>query len=252
MYFETHAHYYDNRFKNDFDEVIKMIEKSGVHTVINASADMKSSKQNVKLVEKHELFYCGIGVHPHNADDLVESDVNVLRELSKHKKVIAIGEIGLDFHYNHSPQDIQRYWFKKQLQLANELDLPVIIHSREADQECFDIVKDADIQRKGVIHCFAGSKELAKEYVKLGYKLGIGGVVTYANARKVVETVREVGIESILLETDCPYLTPVPNRGKRNDSSNLKYICEEIANIKNMSHEEVAKVTSNNAVDIFF
>lgn len=252
MYFESHAHYDDKRYDSDRDELLNSLKDSGVEFVINSGASMHSSKKGIELSKKYDFMYCAVGVHPHDTNKIKTNDMNILQEYTKEKKVVAIGEIGLDFYYDHSERDVQEYWFKKQLDLARDTNLPVIIHSRDADALCFDIIKEADLPKKGVIHCFSGSKELALEYVKLGYYIGVGGVVTFNTARKLLETVDTIGLENILIETDCPYLTPAPNRGKRNDSTNLKYIVDKIAQIKNITPEHVSNSTKENAIKLFF
>lgn len=251
MYFESHAHYDDNRFKNDLQEVLDELKKIEVSYVVNAGANMESSKKGMELSKKYDFIYAAIGVHPHDVKKLKEEDMNTLRKWSKDKKVVSIGEIGLDFYYDHSPRDIQRYWFNKQLDLARELKLPVIIHSREADGETLEIMKNYDNPKRGVIHCFSGSREIAREYVKRDYFLGVGGVVTYNNAKKLVEVVKDTPLENILIETDSPYLAPVPNRGKRNDSTNLKFVVEKISEIKKIPVETVENVTMQNAKHLF-
>ena len=203
------------------------------------------------MADKYDYVYAAVGVHPHELYDMSSQTIDKLRKLSEHKKVVAIGEIGLDYHYDTHPREFQRFWFIQQLRLAEETGLPVVIHSREASQDTFDIIERSKV-RRGSIHCYSGSPEMAKEYVKMGFHIGVGGVVTFPNAKKLVETVEAIPLESILIETDCPYLAPAPNRGKRNDSRNLKYIVEKIAEIKKLSPEEVAEVTENNAKSLFF
>ncbi|MDR2899370.1 MAG: TatD family hydrolase [Clostridiales bacterium] len=256
MYFESHAHYDDGRFDKDRHEVLMACKKAGVSYIVNAGADMDSSRAGIELSKKYDFVYAAVGVHPHDADSLDDNTFLELKDLSSVNKVVAIGEIGLDFHYDNSPRDIQRKWFLRQLELATEVKLPVIIHSREASQETFDIIKQADLDRRGqkgagVIHCYSGSAQMALEYVKLGYFLGVGGVITFPNAKNIVEVVNEVPLESILIETDCPYLSPAPNRGKRNDSQNLKYICEKISEIKQVSVETVCEMTMQNGLKFF-
>ncbi len=252
MYFESHAHYDDRRFNEDRYELIEALKNEhNVHNIINIGADMPSSERSIELAEKYDFIYAAVGVHPHEADSLDEDKFAHLRELTKEKKVVAVGEIGLDFYYDNSPRDIQRYWFKRQLELAKEVDLPVVIHSRDAAQECFDIIKESGV-RKGVIHCYSGSAEMAADYIKMGFKIGVGGVVTYKNSKKLVETVKNISIDDILIETDSPYLAPSVVRGTRNDSSNLKYVVKKIAELKEMTEEEVADITSKNAVELFF
>ena len=252
MYFESHAHYDDERFDEDRYALIeRLYNECGVHNIINIGADIPSSERSIALADKYDFIYAAVGVHPHEADSLNEENFKHLKELTKHKKVVAVGEIGLDFYYDNSPRDIQRYWFKRQLELAKEIRLPVVIHCRDASQECFDIIKESGV-RRGVIHCYSGSPEMAEEYVKMGFKIGVGGVVTFKNSKKLVETVERIPMESILIETDSPYLAPIPFRGERNDSSNLKYVVKKIGEIKNLTPEEVADITSNNAVELFF
>lgn len=251
MYFESHAHYDDGRFKNDREEILNLLPSCGIDYVINVGCDMKSSRESIKMAEKYDYIYAAVGVHPHDAENMKESDLDELRQMSNHKKVVAIGEIGLDFYYDNSPRDIQRYWFKRQLELVKELNKPVIIHSRDASKETFDIIKESGV-KKGVIHCYSGSAQMALDYVNMGFYIGVGGVVTFSNAKKLVEVVEAIQLEQILIETDSPYLSPIPNRGKRNDSRNLQFVVEKIAKIKNVSPEKVANITKLNASKLFF
>lgn len=251
-YFESHAHYDDKRFREDREELLgELLPASGVSHVINIGCDVKSSEMSIRLAEKYDYIYAAVGVHPHELYDMSSQTIAKLKKLSEHLKVVAIGEIGLDYYYDTHPRELQRFWFRQQLRLAEEVNKPVIIHSRDASQETFDIIQSTNI-RRGSIHCYSGSAQMAQDYVKMGFHIGVGGVVTFSNAKKLVETVEAIPIESILIETDCPYLAPTPNRGKRNDSTNLKYIVEKIAEIKNMTPEEVAKITKNNAKSLFF
>ena len=250
MYFDSHAHYDDESFDEDRYELLESMKDKGVDFIVNAAADMQSCLTGIALAEKYPFIYCSIGVHPHDVKSLKEEDLEEMRKLASYEKVVAIGEIGLDYYYDSSPRQVQREWFKKQLLLAKELDLPVIIHSREASQETFDLIMESGV-REGVIHCFSGSHELAKEYVKKGFFIGIGGSLTFKNAKKTVKVVETIGLENILIETDSPYLTPVPHRGKRNDSSYLKYVVEKIAEIKGVTPEEVASISCQNAKTLF-
>ena len=250
MYFESHAHYDDERFDEDRDILLASFPAEGIETVVNASSDIKSSKASIALSEKYPFFYAAVGVHPHEVENITEADIDELRELSKHPKVVAIGEIGLDYYYDLSPRDLQRHWFKIQLELADELKMPVIIHSRDAAQECFDIIKNSNV-RNGVIHCYSGSAEMAEEYIKMGFYIGVGGSLTFKNNKKGVETVERIPIEKILIETDSPYLAPVPYRGKRNDSRLLKYVVERISHIKNIPENDICNITKNNAQNLF-
>lgn len=250
MYFESHAHYDDKQFKSDRDQLLKLLPSCGVDIVINSASSMKTSRTGIQLAEKYDYIYAAVGVHPHELYDMSDESIAQLRRLAGHKKVVAIGEIGLDYHYDTHPRPTQRFWFKKQLKLAEDLRMPVIIHSREASQETFDMIRESKV-RKGVIHCYSGSPEMALDYVKMGFYIGIGGVLTFPNAKKLVETAEVVPLEKILIETDSPYLSPVPNRGKRNDSRNLEYVVNTLADIKNLSPEKVANVTFQNGKKLF-
>ena len=250
MYFESHAHYDDERFDDDRDELLASFPAEGIETVVNSSSDIASSRASIALAENYPFFYASVGVHPHEVSKMREADIDTLRELSKHPKVVAIGEIGLDFYYDLSPRDDQRYWFKRQLALAEELDMPVIIHSRDASQECFDIISASNV-RKGVIHCYSGSAPMAQDYADMGFYIGIGGSLTFKNNKKTVEVVEKLPLEKILIETDSPYLAPVPYRGRRNDSRLLKYVVEKISEIKNVPEIDICNITKNNAIELF-
>lgn len=252
MIFESHAHYDDPRFDEDRDQLLSQLVSQGITKVINVAANMESSLKSIELARKYDFIYASVGVHPHDVKFMVEDDLETLIGLAAYEKVVAIGEIGLDYYYDNSPREIQRLWFREQLILANQLGLPVIIHSRDAAQETFDILMEEKAHEVGgVIHCFSGSKEMAMKYVELGYSIGIGGVITYSNAKNLVEVVKAIPLESILIETDCPYLSPIPMRGKRNDSTNLQYIVDTIANHRGISSEEVMEKTYDNAVKLF-
>lgn len=250
MYFESHAHYDDNRYKDDISTLLSELPKQGISYVVNAGADMKSSRIGLDLAKKYDYIYTAVGVHPHYTEKMTDKDLVTLQDYAKKEKVVAIGEIGLDFYYNSSPQQSQRYWFKQQLKLAENTKLPAIIHSREATEETFEIIKNSKV-RRGVVHCFSSSWEMAVKYVKLGFYIGITGVVTYPNAKQIIEVVDKVPLDRLLIETDCPYLSPQQKRGKRNDSTNLKYIAEKIAEIKKLPLEEVAQSTLKNGKLLF-
>ncbi len=255
MFFDSHTHYDDERFNEDRHELLTTMQQNKVDYIVNAAADIISSNEGIQLAEKYPFIYVGVGVHPHSVEELDETDqgkatLAFLEELSKHPKVVAIGEIGLDYYYEHSPREIQKKWFKRQMELAKKVDLPIIVHSREASQETLDMIRESGLN-KGVIHCFSGSAEMAQEYIRLGFYIGVGGTITFKNARKSVEVVEKIPLESIVIETDCPYLTPMPHRGKRNDSTYLSHIAEKIAHIKNITIEEVAEITSKNAKNLF-
>ncbi len=249
MIFESHAHYDDRQFKEDRTEVIESLKDANVKFVMNIGSDMESSRATVELTKQYDFFYGAVGYHPYDIKNMKDEDLIELEEMCKNEKIVAFGEIGLDYSYPDIDKELQIKRFDQQLKLAKKLDLPLVIHSRDATQLVYDMVK-ANGHYKGVIHCFAGSVEIAKLYVKLGFKLGIGGVVTFKNSN-LPDVVKAVGIENILIETDAPYLTPVPNRGTRNDSTQLKHICNKIAEILELDVDIVKKVTFNNAVQTF-
>lgn len=250
MYFETHAHYDDKKFDEDRDEILLTLKNHNVGYVVNIGADMESSYNSIKLAEKYDFVYASVGVHPHEAISVKEEDYKTLENWLQQDKVVALGEIGLDFYYDFSPRDIQRQVFKRQLKICENVTKPVIIHSREASQEVFDIIKDSKV-RKGVVHAYSGSLELALEYIKLGFYIGVGGVLTFKNANKLLNVVENIPLEHILIETDSPYLAPVPVRGTRNNSQNLKYIVEKISEIKQIEPEKVEKITLETAKKFF-
>lgn len=252
MFIDSHAHLDDDRFDLDRDILIKNLKDNKIELVLNIGADLETSLASIDLAEKYENIYATVGVHPHSAKYFTEETYEKFKELAAHKKLVAIGEIGLDFYYDNSPRDVQRQVFRRQLELAKEVNLPVVIHSREATKESFDILKEASKEGvKGVLHSFSGSVEIAREYIKLGYYISIGGPVTFKNARVVKEVAKEVPLEYMLIETDCPYLTPEPYRGKRNEPMYVRYAAEKIAEIKGVTLEEVAKATSDNVYKLF-
>jgi len=252
MLFDSHAHLDSMKFDGDRDIVIKRAHESGISLIMNPGADYESSVNAVELSEKYDFIYAAVGVHPHDAKSLDDMMLGLIKAMARKKKVKAIGEIGLDYHYDFSPRDVQKYWFRKQLQLAKELKMPVIIHDREANQDVMDILKEENAFETGVLlHCFSGSAELARQYIKLGAYLSVAGPVTFKNARKLVEVVETVPLDRLMIETDSPYLTPHPYRGKRNESTYVKYVCEKIAEIKGVSYEEVANQTMENAKKYF-
>lgn len=246
--FDTHAHYDDGAFDNDREELLASMKDQGVERIVNVSANLREIQETLKLIERYPFFYGAAGVHPDDTKELNEENFEQVRRAAMHEKVVAIGEIGLDYYWESSDRETQKKWFLRQLELARELDKPVIIHSREAARDTLELIRQAggpDFSM--VIHCFSYSTELAREYLDMGYYLGIGGVVTYKNARKLKEVVSCMPLDRILLETDAPYLTPVPFRGKRNSSEKICYVVEEIARLKNVSTDEVLETTWNNA-----
>lgn len=253
MLFDTHAHLDDRRFDKDRDAVIKRCKEEGISYILNAGADLVSSVKSINLSKQYDFIYASVGVHPHDASDMDEDTCTVLAELAENNdKVKAIGEIGLDYHYDNSPRDIQRQRFAEQLDMAKQLKLPVIIHDRESHEDVMNILKKSGIKEVGgVLHSFSGSYEMAKECLKLNMYISISGPVTFRNARKTVEVVKNIPLENLLIETDSPYLTPEPYRGKRNYPGYVRYVAEKIADIKGISFEEVAKVTLENGKRLF-
>ncbi len=253
MIFDSHAHYDDKQFGEDRDELLSSMEQNRITKIVNVGSSIESSKRAIALAERYDFVYAAIGVHPSDISCLNEERMAWLRKTAKREKVVAIGEIGLDYYWDKEPeiQEQQKVWFRRQLELAREVQLPVIIHSRDAAADTLEIMKERALGIPGVIHCFSYSKELALEYVKLGYYIGVGGVVTFKNARKLKEAVAEIPIERILIETDCPYLAPEPNRGKRNSSLNLPYVVDAIAEMKGMAPETVEEITYRNAMELY-
>ena len=251
MIFDTHAHYDDEAFDEDRDQLLSSMKDGGVGCIVNVCASVGGFGGTLELMKAYPFVYGAVGVHPDDAGIMTQDTLDEIRRLSHMEKMVAIGEIGLDYYYDTHPKELQRFWFRQQLRLAEETNLPVIIHSRDASQETFDIIKASSV-RRGSIHCYSGSAQMALDYVKMGFSIGVGGVVTFSNAKKLVETVAAIPMESILIETDCPYLAPNPNRGKRNDSTNLKYVVEKIAEIKNLPPETVAEISEKNAKSLFF
>lgn len=251
MIFESHAHYDAHQFDEDRDELLSSMQENGVGTIVNVGASWESIEEVGSLAEKYPFIYAALGLHPDEVGDLNEERFTILREKCKSEKVVAIGEIGLDYYWDNESHEVQKEWFIRQLNLAKELGLPVIIHSRDAAEDTLVIMKEHAKGLRGVIHCFSYSKELALEYVKMGFHIGVGGVVTFRNGKKLKEVVREVPLERILLETDCPYLAPVPYRGKRNSSLYIPHIVETVAQLKGVAYEDVLAQTEQNAKDLF-
>lgn len=253
MIFESHAHYDSERFDEDREALLASLPENGIKCVVNVGASMGSSATTSELTRNYDYIYGAVGVHPNETGDLSESDMNTLREMAEsNKKIVAIGEIGLDYYWDEPKRDIQKKWFERQIELARDLKLPMIIHSRDAAADTCEIMKNAHCEEiGGVIHCFSYSKEEAAKYLNMGFYLGIGGVVTFNNAAKIKEVVKYAPLERILLETDSPYLAPVPHRGKRNSSLNLQYVASEIARLKGICEEEVIEVTNLNARKMF-
>ncbi len=251
MIFDTHAHYDDGQFDEDRAELLASMAENGVGTIVNVSASYASCERVTDMVRDYPFLYAAVGVHPDEVGDLNEESFARMKALFTREKVVGVGEIGLDYYWEKESHEIQKKWFIRQLELAGELGLPVVIHSREAAADTMEIMKRYAKGLKGVIHCYSYSREMAKEYVKMGFYIGVGGVVTFKNARKLKETVEEIPLASIVLETDCPYLAPVPYRGKRNHSAYIRYVAEEVARLKGLSCEEVIRQTEKNAKELY-
>ena len=253
MLIDSHAHLDDDRFKGDTEDIIANFENDNLELVINIGADLRSSKNSVELARKHENIYATVGVHPHSAKEMDDDMLDELRKLAGDEKVLAIGEIGLDYHYDNSPRDLQKKWFIEQIKLAKELDLPISVHSREATQDVFDIISEhaEDGKLRGVIHCYSDSVEIAREYLKLGFYISLGGPVTFKNAKTPKEVAKEVPLDRLLIETDSPYLTPEPHRGKRNEPKNVRYVAEKIATLREVSFEKIKNATNENVKTLF-
>jgi TatD DNase family protein len=249
---DSHAHYDDERFDPDREQILKKCADSGVTHIINAGSNIESSQKSIELARQYPFIYAAVGVHPHDASSCSESTPDRLTELAKEPKVVAIGEIGLDYHYDFSPREVQKEWFAKQIAMALELKLPIIIHDREAHRDILDIVRaEKGYETGGVFHCFSGSKEMAREVLDLGFKIGIGGSLTFKKAQKPLEVVDFAPLDMLLVETDCPYMTPEPYRGQRNWSGLIEIVLSKIAQIKGIDYKSAEKATSDNAVKLF-
>lgn len=232
---DSHAHYDDEKFDEDREAVFEQIQQEGVVGILNCASTYCSISKTVNIVNEHSFIYGALGIHPENADEFTDERLEEIKNLIKeNKKIVAVGEIGLDYYWEENPpREVQKEVFIKQMKLAEELNLPVIIHDREAHGDTLEIIKSFP-KVKGVVHCFSGSVEMARECVKLGYYIGVTGVVTFKNAKKVVEVVKDIPLDKLLVETDCPYMAPEPNRGKRNKSDYIKYVIEKMAEIKGL------------------
>ncbi len=250
MLFDTHAHLDDEKFALDRDEVIKKANDEGVSLIVNVAADMESAVTTLDLAEKHSFIYAAVGVHPYDAPYLKEEDISKLKEMAKNKKVVAIGEIGLDYHFEDTDKEGQKRGFIRQIELAKELRLPYIVHDRDSHQDCFDIIKQSGYFR-GVMHCFSGSAEFARQMINLGFYISFAGTVTFKNAKKVIEAAKVVPLDRLLIETDSPYLSPVPHRGERNNPLNVRKTLETIADLRGISYDELEKITMENGKRFF-
>lgn len=250
--FDTHAHYDDEAFDEDRESLLKELPKQGIGRVVNVGSSLSSCKAARALAEQYDYIYCALGVHPSDTAELTEESFDWLRHQCQFDKCVAVGEIGLDYYWDEPDRDIQKKWFVRQLDLARECGKPVVIHSRDAAKDTVDIMTAEKCQEiGGVIHCFSYTKETAKIFLDMGFYIGIGGVLTFKNARKLVEVAEYVPMERIVLETDCPYLAPVPYRGKRNSSLYLLHVVEALAQVKGITEEEVRQITWKNAHELY-
>jgi len=248
MFIDTHSHLFNNYYDN-IEEVIENAKNNNIERIIINGCDMKSNKEVLSLIEKYDILYGTLGFHPTELEDYREEDLCWLEKNLTNEKIVAIGEIGLDYHYDNTYKELQQDVFKKQILLAKKYNLPIVVHSRDAIYDTYNILKDADV--KGEIHCFSSSLEMAREFIKLGYYLGVGGVVTFKNARNIVEIVKNINLEHILLETDAPYLTPEPYRKYKNESKYIPVIAGVISQVKNIEIKQIAEVTTSNAYHLF-
>lgn len=252
MIFDTHAHYDDEAFDGDRDELLAGLPAAGIGRVVNIAASPRSIDECLDLAHRFPHVYCALGIHPEHCAEMTEELLEEIRGKLADDKAVAVGEIGLDYYWPEPDREIQKHWFARQLQLAREVDMPVVVHSREAAADTMRIMKENHAEKTGgVVHCFSYSVEMAREFVKMGFYIGIGGVLTFKNARKLVEVASKIPLERLILETDCPYLAPVPYRGKRNSSLYLPHVVTKLAEIKEIPEEDVIRVTEQNAVRMY-
>lgn len=250
--FDTHAHLSDKRFDDDLDDVIKKLKESQVFRVVDVCCHVKDVKRTLDLTKKHDFIYGALGMHPHEASDVTEKTLYDMEGLlKKNDKLIALGEIGLDYHYDFSPRDVQKKWFIEQLELAISLNLPVILHIREAFSDCMEILRAHKKGLFGVMHCYSGSYETARDCIDMGLYIAFGGAVTFKNARRLSDVASRLPLKRLLIETDCPYMTPEPHRGKRNDPSYVYYVAKCLAELHNRDVEEVCDITLKNGLELF-
>ncbi|WHY61908.1 TatD family hydrolase [Cytobacillus firmus] len=252
MFFDTHAHLNAEQYNEDLQEVIDRALSEGVSNIVVVGFDRPTIEKAMELTEQYEFIYACVGWHPVDAIDMTEEDLLWIEELSSHPKVVALGEMGLDYYWDKSPKDIQKEVFRKQIRLAKKVKLPIVIHNRDATSDIVEILKEEGAgEVGGIMHCFSGSPEIAQECVDMNFYISLGGPVTFKNAKKPKEVADVIPLEKLLIETDCPYLTPHPHRGKRNEPSYVKLVAEQIAEIKGLSTEEVAQATTENAKKLF-
>lgn len=252
MIFDTHVHYDDEAFEEDRDQLLNSLAEHNIEAVVNIGADIRSTQNTLELIKKYPFVYGAVGVHPSETGALNDRLLDWLADVAGNDRVVAIGEIGLDYYWDKPKRELQKHWFVRQLDVARRVRLPVVVHSRDAARDTLDIIKaEHAADMGGVLHCFSYGVELAREYLNMGFYLGIGGVITFKNARKLKEVVEYMPMEQMVLETDCPYLAPVPNRGKRNSSLNLPYVAAAVGEIKQISPEEVIAITNKNAKTMY-
>jgi len=250
--FDSHAHYDDARFDEDRYEALQRAYDNGIKYIVDAASDVESARKIISLTQKFGFVYAAVGIHPHNVADTNDSTFSILFDLASNHKVVAIGEIGLDYYYDNSPRELQRHWFSKQINLAKELNLPIIVHNRESHEDSLKIVKSEGAREVGgVFHCYSGSVEMARELLDNNFYVSVGGTVTFKNAKKIIDVVKYVPLDRLLIETDCPYLTPEPYRGRRNESIYVRLVAEKVAEIKGIYIEDVARSTLENAKRLF-
>ena len=251
MFYDTHAHYDDGRFDSDRETLLPELYRQGIGLINTIGTDIPSSRASIALAEQYPFIYAAVGGWPGNVGDMTEQDLEEYRAMASHEKVVAIGEIGLDYYYDDVPREIQKHWFDRQMALAAELSMPVVVHDRDAHGDCMDMVRKWAGRVTGVFHCFSGSAEMAAELTKLGWYVSFTGVVTFKNARRALEAVAAVPMDRIMIETDATYMAPVPYRGRRNHSGYVPLVAEKIAEVKGMTLEEVAKITTENGKRFF-
>lgn len=248
MFIDTHCHLYDEYY-SDMDRVIQNAVKNNVKRVIVNGCDMKSNKEVLELIKKYDIVYGALGFHPTELDGISDEELKWLDDNLDNSKIVAVGEIGLDYHYDETDREKQQYFFRKQLEIAKKHNLSVIVHSRDSIQDTYNILKDSSV--KGVLHCYSGSLEMAREFIKIGYFLGVGGIITFKNAKNIINVINNIGLEYILLETDSPYLAPEPYRGRTNEPAYIPIIASKIAALKGVSISEVERITTGTARGIF-
>ncbi|OJT53755.1 TatD family hydrolase [Bacillus altitudinis] len=252
MLFDTHAHLNAEQYNEDLEQVIERAKSEKVEKIVVVGFDRPTITRAMELIEAYDFMYAAIGWHPVDAIDMTDEDLAWIKELSQHEKVVAIGEMGLDYYWDKSPKDVQKEVFRRQIALAKEVNLPIIIHNRDATEDVVTILKEEEAAEVGgIMHCFTGSLEIAKACMEMNFYISFGGPVTFKNAKKPKEVVKDIPSDRLLIETDCPYLTPAPFRGKRNEPSYVKYIAEQIAELREISFEELAALTTENAKKVF-